>query len=543
MLTGPLFMLQIYDRVLTSRSLPTLAALAALVFGLFVLYGLFEFARTRLLIRVARRIEEQLSDLSFDSTLKERMKYNMAQGAQPLQDLSTVRKFISSHGLVSLFDLPWAPVYLLVIYLMHPMLGLAACVAVVIMVLIALSNEFLTRTPLANAGDASKRAMTAAAESYENAEVIHVLGMAPAMRERWHDRGNQALNEHSRGMDLSAINISLSRSLRLMFQSAILGLGAWLAVLQEISAGTIVAASIIMARALAPVEQSVSLWPGFLSYRRARKRLKTALAGEVLETSRLQLSEPTGQLSVSELTAELKGKQKPLISDINFEVQSGQILGVVGPSGAGKSTLVRCILGIWQHADGEVRLDGATFDQWNPARLGPHIGYLPQDISLFEGTVAQNIARFYTDACDEKIKAAAKAAAIHDMILGLPDGYNTEIGKGGFGLSVGQRQRVALARALYGSPSLVVLDEPNSNLDVEGEDALVKAIKSLKEQGSSVIVVAHRPSAITLADHLLVMSQGEQIAYGTRDSVMRKHFRRAQTVTTSRRLVLAGSKS
>lgn len=544
MLTGPLFMLQIYDRVLTSRSISTLLALALLVAALFCFYGIFELIRTRLLVRIGRRVEEQLSLPAFNKILEHQAKKADNAGTRPLKDLIAVRKYLSGSGPAMLFDMPWAPAYLAVIYLMHPLLGIAATVAVVTMFVIALCNDLLTRKPLANANNTSSAALAAAEENRMNADIIRVLGMAPAMRQRWLAKENEALSDHSRGMDLSSTNVAMSRAMRLMFQSAMLALGAWLAINQEISAGTIVAASIIMARALSPVEQSVSQWPAFTGFRESLKRLKEVFAATADATSDpLQLPEPKGRLVVTKLSAYAPGRTKPLVTDVNFGLEPGDALGIIGPSGAGKSTLVRSLVGAWPHVQGDIRIDGAELKQWDPDYLGPKIGYLPQEISLFRGTVAQNISRFYPDARDEAIVAAAQAADIHDMILELPDGYNTEIGEQGAVLSAGQRQRIGLARAIYGEPRLLIMDEPNSNLDTAGEASLVEVIRQLKAAGTTVVVVAHRPSAIATADYVLVVVDGRQVAFGSRDEVMRKYLRPVDKIEAPKRVAIAGAQS
>ena len=525
MLTGPLFMLQIYDRVQTSRSTPTLLALATLTMGLFVFYGLFELIRSRILVRTGRQIEEHLRAPSFDMIIERKVAQDRTFGTQPVKDMTTVRKFLAGPGLTAMFDMPWAPLYVLVIFLMHPLLGVAATIAILILFVIALVNHGATRKPLADANQSTRSALASAEENRRNAEIIRVLGMQGAMRERWMSKESDALGQHTRGMDLSSITTSSSRALRLMFQSGMLGLGAWLAIRQEISAGTIIAASIIMARALSPVEVSVSQWPAFLAFREAVARLRLAFPAKDDNRPPMSLPPPEGQLSVIGLTAFAPRTNAVLVSQISFDLEPGTVLGIIGPTGAGKSTLVRSIAGLWPRVRGEVRLDGATLDQWDPDDLGRYIGYLPQDIELFDGPVAENISRFYPDATSEAVIRAAKLADVHDLVLKMPEGYRTVIGEEGASLSAGQRQRIGLARALYGDPVLVIMDEPNSNLDNVGEAALVNAINALKERGTTVVVVAHRPSALAAADYILVVMEGQQVAFGPRDEVLKSHLK------------------
>jgi ATP-binding cassette subfamily C protein len=521
MLTGPLFMLQIYDRVLTSGSIPTLITLSAITLALYIYYGFLEYLRARLLVRIGRRVEEQLRDRVFDSVAEHALRRTPGVGSQPVQDLATVRQFLSGQGPFAFLDMPWVPVYLAVIFLMHWILGVASAIAAVVIFTLALMSERATRGPLAEATKATIKATLMTEEGRRNTEALHALGMRGAIRERWRAVQTQALDFQTAANDAGGSLGAASRVVRLLVQSGILALGAWLAILQEITPGAMIAASIIMSRALAPVEQAVANWQQFLGCRKAMERLNRFLASTPARQL-LALPPPKGKLEVENLVIQLPGMDKPLLQGISFTVEPGQGIGVIGPTGAGKSTLARALVGILPPTRGCVRIDGATLDQREVDVLGRMIGYLPQDVQLFDGTVAQNIARFDPDAKPEKIVEAAKLANVHELILRLPDGYNTPLGENAARLSAGQKQRLALARALYGDPVLFILDEPNSNLDAEGEAALDRAIRSCLERGAAVVVIAHRPSALAAIQQILVLSDGKTAALGSRDEVMRK---------------------
>lgn len=413
-------------------------------------------------------------------------------------------------------------VYLVVISLMHWMLGLASAVAAVIIFMLAVLSEWATRQPLAEATRATMKASLMAEEGRRNAEALHALGMLSALRERWSAVHQNALDHQTRANDAGGGLGAASRVLRLMIQSGILALGAYLAIRQEISSGTMIAASIIMSRALAPVEQAVANWQQFLSFRKARERLANLLKAMPSVAARMKLPAPKGRLDVENLAVQLQGIEKPVLQGISFSVAPGEGIGVIGPTGAGKSTLARALVGVIQPACGHVRLDGATLDQREPGELGKAIGYLPQEVQLFDGTVMQNIARFDSDAQAGQVVEAARLANVHDMIMRLPEGYNTPLGEAGSRLSAGQRQRIALARAMYGDPALFVLDEPNSNLDSEGEAALDNAIRHGLARGAAVIIIAHRPSALAAIGRMIVLADGKVAALGPRDGIMRK---------------------
>ena len=522
MLTGPLFMLQVYDRVLSSGSVPTLVALGILVVVLYGLYGFLEFVRGRILMRVARRLEENLRPKVFHVVAWHGLRKTPGVRTQPAQDLSNIRQFLSGPAPLSFLDLPWAPVYLFVVFMLHWWLGVASAIAIVFLAILAMINSMLTTRHILESQQSLQQAIQTNEETRKNIEMATVLGMLGALRERWRTSLVKGLDSQTRASDRGGFITSSTKAFRLMVQSGILGLGAYLAVKQEITSGTMIAASIIMARALAPIEQVVAQWQAFMSTRKSWTRLDRILSNTPPEEEKMPLPPLKGHVVVENLMAYVPGAEKPIISGINFELKPGSGLGIIGPTGAGKSTLAKAIIGVWTHLKGKARIDGATADQWDSNALGKHMGYLSQDAELFAGTIGQNIARFDPEANPEAIVKAAQAAHVHELVLTFPEGYNTPLGEGAANLSGGQRQRIGLARALYGDPALVVLDEPNSNLDAEGEAALLKALADVRKRGGTVIVVAHRPSAIAVLDTLMVMKEGKQIAFGPKDEVLKK---------------------
>ena len=526
MLTGPLFMLQVYDRVLTSGSVPTLVALIGIVIALYAYYGFLEYLRARILVRIGRRVEEKLRNRVFDSMAEHALRRTQGIGGQPINDLATIRQYLSGQGPFAFLDMPWVPVYLLVIFLMHWVLGTAALMAACMIFLFAFWSERATRGPLAEANSAMVKSTIMTDESRRNSEALHSLGMRGAIRKKWADMQQVALDHQTAANDVGGSLSAASRVLRLMVQSGILALGAYLAIQHEISAGSMIAASIIMGRALAPVEQAVASWQQFLGFRKALERLGQVLAAVPPVGIRMKLPQPSGKLEVENLVVQMPGAEKPVLQGISFTVEPGKGIGVIGPTGAGKSTLARALVGVMPITRGTVRLDGATHDQRDIDETGKLIGYLPQDIQLFDGTAAQNIARFDVDADPKKIVEAAQLANVHDLIMRLPKGYDTPLGENGARLSAGQRQRVALARCLYGDPVLFVLDEPNSNLDAEGEVALDRAIRVSMARGASIVVIAHRPSALASIQQILVLSEGRTVALGPRDEILSKVLNR-----------------
>lgn len=542
MLTGPLFMLQVYDRVLTSGSVPTLVALVALIAVLYALYGFLEFIRARLMMRVGRLADENLRHRAFDIVQWHALQGDPQLRLGPISDMITLRQFLAGPGPFSFFDMPWAPVYLAVIYMLHPVLGMASTVAVVLLAVLAFVNNRLIRVPTAEAHKATMAAQAMSEQALRNAEVARVMGMTSNLRSRWAAQQQEALEAQTLATDRGGFSSATSRTLRLMFQSGILALGAWLAIRQEISPGSMIAASIIMSRALAPVEQAVGHWQPYLNFRSAWQRLTMLMMKTPEAAEPMPLPVPAGHLSAEGLTAFVPDSDKPIIYNIAFAVKPGTGLGIIGPTGAGKSTLARALVGVWPRIRGKVQLDGADIRQWDPDQLGRHVGYLPQEVELFDGTIAENISRFQPEAEPEQIVQAARQAAVHDMIVRLPDGYNTRVGNGGHRLSAGQLQRVGLARAMFGDPVLLVLDEPNANLDAEGEAALVQAVENARNRGATVVVVAHRPSALAAIDTLLMLKEGQQVAFGPKDEVLQEVLQpRRQQGTTGQQQRPAGA--
>jgi len=523
MLTGALFMMEIYDRVLPSRSIPTLAGLAILAILLFAIQGILDFIRGRILARIGSALDEAVSGRVFDSVVRLPLRMGPKDdGQQPLRDLDTIRSFLSGNGPSALFDLPWIPFYLLIIYAFHPVLGVTALLGALALVGLTVATELMTREPAKAATSYGASRHGLADSSRRNAEVITAMGMGGRLADRWQGANRGYLDRQQRVSDLAGGFGAISRTLRFMLQSSILGLGAWLVIHGQATAGIIIAGSILFGRAMAPVDAAIANARNFVSARQSWDGLSKLLAALPAKPDPLPLPDPHAHISVQGVTLAAPGGQRPLVLDASFALEAGTALGIIGPSGSGKSCLTRALVGAWQPLRGQVRLDGATLDQWSPEAIGRHIGYLPQDVELFAGSIAENIARFDPDADPDAIIAAAKAAGVHDLIVSFPEGYQTEIGDHGAALSAGQRQRVALARALYGDPFLVVLDEPNANLDTEGERALLDAIRGVKDRGGIAIVVAHRPNVLAAVDYILAMQNGRAQPLVTRDAVFEK---------------------
>ncbi len=534
MLTGPLFMLQIYDRVLPSRSVPTLIGFALLAAAMFAFQGILDAVRGRVLWRVGATIDEQLSTRVHDAVMRLPMTaLGKGDGLQPTRDLDHIRGFLGSAGPGALFDLPWMPLYVFVCYLFHPLIGLLALFGAVLLTIVTLTTEAMTRGPVQQSAvlSASRNRLLEACR--RNAESIAAMGMTQRLLKRFDEMNATALEQHRLASDRSGGLGALTRILRMVLQSGVLALGAYLVIQGEASPGVIIASSILVARALAPVELAIANWKGFVQARQGRRRLIDLFAALPEQDSPMALPRPEAWLSVEKMSVAPPGLKQPVVLDMNFRLERGSALGVIGPSASGKSSLARALVGIWNPLHGMVRLDGAALDQWSQDGLGAHIGYLPQGVELLEGTVAENISRFEQDADPEAIIAAAKAAHVHELILGLPEGYETQIGEAGAALSAGQRQRIALARAMYRDPFLVVLDEPNSNLDAEGEQALTDAIMSIRGRGGIAVVIAHRPSALAAVDQVLAMAKGASIGFGPRDDVLRNVLRPAPVVPAS----------
>lgn len=525
MLTGPMFMLQVYDRVLTSHSVPTLLALGGITLLLYGFYGFFDMIRSWLTSRVGAAFDRRLSESAFNANALAPLRARHSrEHVNPVGDVEQVRSFISGQGLSALFDLPWVPLYLAIIYLLHPLLGLLGLFGALILLCSTLCHEWITSRTTRSLVEQRAADSTLVEAARRNTEVLSAMGMLKQLRARWMVRHNKALQSQQRLIDLSAFFSSFTKSARFLLQSGALALGAFLAIKGELSPGSMIAASIILARALAPVEQVVGQWRQFASARLSFKKLRTLLPLLETQDATTELPAPKNEVLIKNLVVVAPGGTEPVLKNINYVLSAGDALGIIGPSGAGKTTMVRALLGTWPASRGEVRLDGALLEHFKQETLGAAVGYLPQDVELFDGTIAENIARFNPSATSEEIVAAAKMAGCHDMILGFAGGYDTEIGSAGRALSGGQRQRIGLARALYGNPFLVVLDEPNSNLDQEGEAALHHAIKQLRERGSIAVIVAHRPSALSSVNKVLALQDGVQTAFGIRDDVLAKLF-------------------
>jgi ATP-binding cassette subfamily C protein len=522
MLTGSFFMLQVYDRVLPSQSIPTLVALGIIATILYIFQGLLDVIRGRMNVRVGRFLDQSLSTRIYEALIRIPLKTRGdGDGLQPLRDLDQIRNFLASGGPSALFDLPWMPLYILISFLFHPLIGIATLIGACLLVGLALITEARTRAPTKRAAILSSVRSALAAAGRRNTEVLQAMGMARSTAARWSEANRDYLDAHERASDAAASLVGVSKTFRAILQSAVLGLGAYLVIQQEATAGVIIAASILTARALAPVELAISHWKSFSASRDATQRLKKLLTLFPKEPEPMDLLDPVETFSVNSITVIPPGAQRAVIQDVSFMLEAGQGLGIIGPSGSGKSSLVRALVGVWEPSRGRVMLDGAALSQWPRERLGSNIGYLPQDIELFDGSVALNIARFSENADPLAILEAAQTAGVHDLILSLPEGYATKLGEFGAALSGGQRQRIALARALYGKPFLVVLDEPSSNLDAEGEAALTRAIKQVRARGGIVVIVAHRPNALAAVDQVMLLAGGRVQAFGRKDEVLK----------------------
>lgn len=525
-LTGSFFMLEVYDRVLPSRSIPTLVGLSILALALYLFQGLLDILRARVLVRVGAFLDAALGPRVFDVVLRLPLKARAgADGMQPLRDLDQVRGFLSSVGPTTLFDLPWMPLYVAVCFLFHTWLGIAALTGAAILVVLTLFTEILTRAPARAAVEHATARLALAEAGLRNAEAVHAMGMRGPVAARWWEANQRYQESQRRTADVAGGFGALSRVFRMVFQSGVLALGAYLVTQQQATGGIIIASSILTSRALAPVEQAIAHWRGFVSARQSWRRLSQLFEVLPQTDAPLALPAPAATFAVEAVSAGPPATQRLTVQDVTFALKAGNGLGVIGPSASGKSSLARVLVGVWTPVRGKVRLDGAALEQWDSEALGRHVGYLPQDVELLEGSVAQNIGRFAPDADPEAVIAAARAAHVHDLILRLPAGYETGIGEGGVALSAGQRQRVALARALYGDPFLVVLDEPNSNLDGEGEQALTQAIAGVRRRGGVVVVVAHRASALAAVDLVLVMDEGRVQAFGPKEEVLAQAVR------------------
>ncbi|MEH2526994.1 MULTISPECIES: type I secretion system permease/ATPase [unclassified Bradyrhizobium] len=522
-LTGSIYMLQIYDRVLSSHSVPTLVSLSVLMFVLYAFYGAFDLLRNQASGRAAILFDRRIAGPVHAAVVNLPLKgASRSTAQQPMRDVDVIRGFLASGGPVAFLDLPWMPIYLAFVFLLHPWLGVMCLSGMLLLVLLTLLTERLSREEVQASARADAARKSIADANVRNAETLQAMGFAGRAIDRFEKVNESYLMLQTRASDVIAKLTAVSKFLRLGLQSAILGLGAYLALRGELTGGAIIAASITSSRALAPVEQAIAHWRGFLGARQSFDRLSKALVGLPAARRPLVLPPPVERLTLENATVCLPGVDRLVLFDVSFEMLGGQALAIIGPSAAGKSSLARAITGVWPLQRGSIRLDGAELGGWSLEELGRHIGYLPQDVTLFEGTIAENICRLEEEKDSVAIIAAARAAGVHEMILRLPDGYETNVGPDGSALSAGQRQRVALARALFRDPFLVVLDEPNSNLDAEGEHALSAAIEGVRRRGGIVLVVAHRPSALNAVDHVAMLNAGRLSAFGPRDEILKK---------------------
>jgi PrtD family type I secretion system ABC transporter len=519
MLATPIYMIQVMDRVLRSGKVETLLLLTLIASGALLVMCILDTLRSSIAMRTASWLNERLGPAYLEACCKAQIAGDAA-GTETLRDLHQIRSFVATQGMAALFDAPWVPIFVVFIWLLHPYLGIVALGSALILLVISLATEVMTHEPNEVAEQTSIEIMRLADVTVRNAEVVHAMGMMPAMAERWRRlSGIETDAIHSAG-DLSGQLVTLSKFLRAFVQIAILGMGAWLVVANEITPGAMIAGAIMLGRALAPVELAISMWSSIIAARLAYQRLKMQIETYPPDRPRTELSEPDGFMLVRGVSYAVPESGRPILQDITFEIVPGEVLAIVGPSGAGKSTLCRLLVGLNRPASGRILLDGSDLHHWNREQLGRSLGYLPQDVELFPGTVHENIARMGA-ALDMHVVAAAKLARVHDLVQRLPEGYETVVGWGGVRLSGGQRQRVGLARAVFGSPYLVVLDEPNANLDQAGEAGLAEALKELKAKGVAVVVVGHRPSTLAQADKLLVLQDGRVAHFGNRDDVMK----------------------
>ncbi|MNM79272.1 Type I secretion system ATP-binding protein PrsD [compost metagenome] len=520
MLVPSIYMMQVFDRVLTSRNETTLLMLSLILLGFFALGCGLEWVRGQVMIKMSAGLDTQLGERVFDAAFERSLKERSANPAQVLSDLNSLRQFVTGPALIALFDAPWLPIYLVATFLFHPWLGVFTVIGSLILAALAVWNELTTRKSMSEANRVSVLSSSYVNSTLQNAEVIQAMGMLTPLRRRWFNLQQRVINAQGEASDRSSRIAALSRFVRMTWQSLALGLGAILVIENQISAGVMIAVSVLLGRAMAPAEALIGSWKQLGNAKSSYERLNRLLTEFPKAAPCMPLPPPSGALSIDRLVITPPGMQKPVINGVTISLAKGEVLAIIGPSASGKSSLARAMVGIWAAKQGSVRLDGAEIGQWPAEAIGPWLGYLPQDIELFDGTIAENIARFGEVDAD-KVIAAAQLAGINDMILHFPKGYDTLLGAGGLGLSGGQKQRIGLARALYGQPALVVLDEPNSNLDDAGELALVQAVRKLKAEGRTVVLVTHRPSILNAVDKLLFLKEGVQTLFGPRDQVLK----------------------
>lgn len=520
MLAPSIYMMQVYDRVLASQNEFTLYMLSAMILGLYALISVLEHLRSMVVIRVGGKIDAFLNQRVYTAAFEQNLKQTGVNAGQALNDLTTIRQFVTGNGMFAFFDAPWFPVYLLVIFIFNFWLGVFALVSTLLLLTLAWVNEIVSRKPLAEANSLAVQSSSTATNNLRNAEVIEAMGMLPQLRNRWFDMHKKFLQLQAEASQKAATVTAVTKFVQISTQSLILGVAALLVIKGQVTAGMMIAASILLGRAISPVQQVIGVWKQWSGVVSAYKRLNELLASNPPRQAGMSLPVPNGQLLVETITAAPPGGQVAILKNISFGLNPGDIMGLIGPSGSGKSTLARLLVGVWPAAMGKVRLDGADVYQWNKDELGPHIGYLPQDIELFAGSISENIARF-GEVDPEKVIQAATLAGVHDMILHFPQGYDTRVGDAGSGLSGGQKQRIGLARALYGLPAFLVLDEPNSNLDDVGEQALSQAILKLRQMGKTVILISHRPNIIRVTNKLLMLRDGMVAAFGPTEQVLK----------------------
>lgn len=518
MLVPPLYMLQLYDRVVASRSESTLIMLTLIVVVLFITMGLLEVVRSRVLIKFGNKFSNLLSDRVFDSSFELANKKPEAASSRLMGDLMQIRQFLSGNGLFAFFDAPWIPIYIGVLFLFHTYFGIFAIFAAIVLVIFTLLNEYTTKEKMNEANSLNRESMMQLESSLRNAEVVNAMGMKTNIRKKWQTKYFGFLNAQNDASTKASVWSNTSKTSRMFFQSMMLGLGAYLAINMELSAGMMIAGSILMGRALAPLDLMINTWKGFSGARMSFKRVDELLKDFPKDKDYMELPSPKGVLSIENVFAKPPASDNYSLQELSLKVETGDIVGVVGPSAAGKSTFARIVLGVWPVSHGTVRMDGADISQWDREHLGKFIGYLPQDIELFEGTISENIARF-SEVDSKKVIEAAMKAGVHDMILRLADGYDTVIGKAGMTLSGGQRQRIGLARAIYDNPVFIVLDEPNSNLDDQGEIALLKTVEELKKTNTTMIIITHRPNILKATNKLAMMNNGKVEKYGNTNEI------------------------
>jgi ATP-binding cassette subfamily C exporter for protease/lipase len=519
MLAPSLYMLQVYDRVLQSQNEITLLMLTLLMLGAYAFMSSLEYIRSFVLIRLGAKLDMQMNKRIYTAAFEQNLKRGGGNAGQALMDLTQIRQFLTGSGLFAFFDAPWFPVYLIVIFMFDTKLGLFALAAVVVMVILAYVNEVVSKKPLAEANQMAIASSNLASNNLRNAEVIEAMGMLPNLMSRWFKLHGRFLQLQAEASEKSGIVTALSKFVRVSVQSLVLGFGALLVIEGKMTPGMMIAGSILLGKATGPIDQLIGVWKQWNGVKSSYQRLNELLSANPPRFAGMDLPKPLGAISVEAVTAAPPGSPVAILKNVSFALAPGDVLGVIGPSGSGKSTLARLLVGVWPAAVGKVRLDGADIFQWNKDQLGPHIGYLPQDIELFAGTVAENIARF-GDVDSEKVIAAAKRAGVHEMILHFPQGYDTRLGDAGAGLSGGQKQRLGLARCMYDDPSVLVLDEPNSNLDDVGEQALVVAINDLRQSGKTIVLITHRTSVLGATTKLLLLRDGMVHAFGPRDQVL-----------------------